>query len=148
MVLRACSGFTWRDIHPFLPLVPHRLDTVNLKSFIGKVLLRIKRKFDYNMKLLLYPLLTDEVIITRPGTKLRMKCQLGTNHVRINRVKPVYIYMATKWLSVCVCLHIMQLLLFSTDREIVHYNTVKKFPMFFQCMHGVPIEISIRAATL
>ena len=40
------------------------------------------------MKLLFYPLMSDEVI-PRLKTKLRIKSQLRIKHVRINRVRPV-----------------------------------------------------------
>ena len=63
--------------------VCYRSDTVNSKSFVRNVFalnqveIRIK-----NMKLLLYTLMFDQ-IVSRFVRKLRIKCKIGVNRVRL-----------------------------------------------------------------
>ena len=72
---------------------------------------------NYSMKLLLYPLMSGEVI-TRHDIKLWIKPQLQINCVRINRVKPV--------MTICYLQRIFQLII----SVVLLLNTLPT-PLFF-----------------
>ena len=63
------------------------LGTVNSKSFVSKFLLRIKVKFELTVYFR-----HEMVLIWQTSLlKIRIKCQLRINHVRINRTRPLAI---------------------------------------------------------
>ena len=63
------------------------LGTVNSKSFVSKFLLRIKVKFELTVYFR-----HEMVLIWQTSLlKIRFKCQLRINHVRINLTRPVAI---------------------------------------------------------